>query len=79
MYGFYFETLPKFNMEPKNDGFQQGISYSRVPLSRSMLTLFGLYKRQAETLRRVLHARLQEQEPILKLWQVSGNVNHHAA
>ena len=26
-----------FNMEPKNDGFQKGISYSMVPFSGSML------------------------------------------
>ena len=26
-------TPPKFNMEPKNNGFQKGISYSRVPFS----------------------------------------------
>ena len=36
-------TLPKFNMEPKNDGFQKGISYSRVPFSGSMLNFRMVY------------------------------------
>ena len=35
-----YRTLPKFNMEPKNDGLPKGISYSRVPFSDSMLN-FG--------------------------------------
>ena len=33
-------TLPKFNMGPENDGFQKGISYSRVPFSGSMLNFW---------------------------------------
>ena len=33
-------TLPKFNMDPKNDGVPKGISYSRVSCSGSMLN-FG--------------------------------------
>ena len=33
-------TLPKFDMEPKNDAFQKESPYSRVPFSGSMLN-FG--------------------------------------
>ena len=49
-------TLPKFNMEPENDGFQKGISYSWVPFSGSMLN-FG----------RVLNGIFWEEFSLLKL------------
>ena len=32
----------KFNIEPENDGFQKGISFSRGPFSGSMLNFGGV-------------------------------------
>ena len=40
----YPSALPKLKMEPKNDGFPKGISYSRVPFSGSMLNFGRVYK-----------------------------------
>ena len=36
-------TPPKFNMEPENDGFQKGISFSRYFFSGSMLNFRGVF------------------------------------
>ena len=39
-------TPPKFNMEPENDGFQKGITFSRDFFSGSMLNFRGVYVSQ---------------------------------
>ena len=36
-------TPPKFNVEPENDGFQKGISFSRDFFSGSMLNFRGVF------------------------------------
>ena len=39
-----FVTLPKFNMEPENDGFPIGISFSRGWFSGSMFNFRGVFE-----------------------------------
>ena len=79
---FIFKALPKFNMEPKNDGFQQGISYSRVPRSGSMLNCL------ATTPMAFISARLRRCGAFFMhgckrrnpYWSFGkSHVNHHAA